>query len=186
MIVEQTALPGVQILTPRRFGDSRGFFSESWNKKTLAEHGITIEFVQDNHSMSEQAGTLRGLHFQAPPAAQAKLVRCGRGVLYDVVVDIRKGSPAYGQSVGVELSFENGKQIYIPEGCLHGFVTRVPMTEVVYKCSDYYNQAADGSVRWDSVGVDWALDGAPVLSEKDLGAPAWHDFDSPFVFDPEA
>jgi dTDP-4-dehydrorhamnose 3,5-epimerase len=180
MQIEQTKLDGVVILTPARHGDARGFFSESWNKQRMAEHGITTEFVQDNHSMSEEVGTLRGLHFQAPPHAQAKLVRCGRGALFDVAVDIRKGSKTYGQTVGVELSFENGKQLLVPAGFLHGFVTLEPMTEIVYKCSDYYNAQADGAVRWDSVDIDWPLKVTPKLSEKDTAAPALGDFNSPF------
>lgn len=183
MQIEPTRLPGVLILTPRRFGDARGFFSESWNRRTLAENGIDTEFVQDNHSMSEVVGTLRGLHFQAPPHAQAKLVRCGRGRLLDVAVDIRKGAPTYGQWVAVELSFENGRQLLVPEGFLHGFVTREPMTEVIYKCSDYYDPAADGSVRWDSCGIDWGGGNAPILSDKDAAAPPLDAFDSPFVWE---
>lgn len=183
MNVQETDLPGVLILTPARFGDDRGFFSESWNKKTLADLGVDVEFVQDNHSLSEKVGTLRGLHFQAPPSAQAKLVRCGRGSLYDVAVDIRKGSPTYGQWTGVELSFDNGKQLMIPAGFLHGFVTLEPQTEVVYKCSDYYDATADGSVAWDSVGIDWPLSGAPILSAKDKAAVALADFDSPFEWE---
>lgn len=183
MNVQETVLPGVLILTPARFGDERGFFSESWNKKTLASHGVDIDFVQDNHSLSAKLGTLRGLHFQAPPSAQAKLVRCGRGSLYDVAVDIRKGSPTYGQWFGIELSFENGKQLLIPEGFLHGFVTLEPDTEVVYKCSDYYDAGADGSVAWDSVGIDWPLSGTPVLSAKDEAAVALADFESPFEWE---
>jgi dTDP-4-dehydrorhamnose 3,5-epimerase len=181
--IERTALPGVMILTPVRHGDARGFFSESWNRRTLAAHGIETEFVQDNHSMSSQVGTLRGLHYQAPPAAQAKLVRCGRGRLWDVAVDIRRGSPTYGEWVGVELSFENGRQLLIPEGFLHGFVTRAPETEIVYKCSDFYSAEADGAVRWDSCGIDWGLEGAPLLSAKDEAAPALADFESPFTWD---
>ena len=183
MNVTETALPGVLLLEPRRFGDARGFFCESWNRKTLAAHGIEIDFVQDNHSMSEAVGTLRGLHFQAPPTAQAKLVRCGRGHLFDVVVDIRKGSPTYGQWAGYDLSFENGLQLLIPEGFAHGFVTRAPMTEILYKCSDYYDPATDGGVAWDSCGIDWGISETPVLSEKDAKAPALADFDSPFVWE---
>src|SRR3712207_751264 len=133
LTIEETALPGVLILTPRRFGDSRGFFSESWNRARMAEHGLDLDFVQDNHSFSTQAGTVRGLHFQAPPRAQAKLVRCGRGRLFDVAVDIRRGSPTYGRWVGEELSAENGRQLLIPVGFLHGFVTREPGTEILYK-----------------------------------------------------
>ena len=180
MRIEPTALPGVLILTPPRFGDHRGFFSESWNRRTLSEAGLQLpEFVQDNHSLSAKAGTLRGLHYQAPPHAQGKLVRCGRGRLYDVAVDARRGNPHYGQWVGVELSAENGRQLWVPAGFLHGFVTREDMTEVVYKCTDHYDRAADGGVRWDSVGVDWGTD-APVLSEKDTTSPAFADWDSPF------
>lgn len=180
MKIEHTPLPGVLLLEPARFGDARGFFSESWNRKTLASHGIEIEFVQDNHSLSAQVGTVRGLHFQAPPSAQAKLVRCGRGVLFDVAVDIRRGSPTYGQWVGYELSFENGRQLLIPEGFLHGFITRAPDTEILYKCSDHYDPAADGAVRWDSCGIDWGFDGDPLLSAKDAAAPALAEFESPF------
>ncbi len=183
MKITQTPLPGVLLLEPRRFGDARGFFCESWNRKTLAANGIEIDFVQDNHSMSEAVGTLRGLHFQTPPSAQVKLVRCGRGRLYDVAVDIRNGSPTYGQWVGYELSFENGLQLLIPEGFAHGFVTREPMTEIIYKCSDFYDVETDGGVRWDSCGVDWGLSKTPFLSEKDEKAPALVDFDSPFTWD---
>ncbi|MEM1342888.1 MAG: dTDP-4-dehydrorhamnose 3,5-epimerase, partial [Pseudomonadota bacterium] len=126
MQIEQTTLSGVLILTPARFGDARGFFSESWNKKRMEEHGIEMEFVQDNHSISGEVGTLRGLHYQSPPHAQDKLVRCGQGRVFDVAVDIRVGSPTYGQWTGVELSAENGKQLLVPKGFLHGFVTREP------------------------------------------------------------
>lgn len=182
MQIEHTALLGVLVLTPARFGDNRGFFSESWNKVRMEEAGIEIDFVQDNHSMSAQMNTVRGLHFQAPPHAQAKLVRCGRGGLLDVAVDIRKGSPTYGQWIGEELSFENGKQLLIPAGFLHGFATRAPNTEIIYKCSDYYAPDCDGAVRFDSAGIDWGLSGEAVLSAKDEAAPALADFDSPFLY----
>lgn len=181
MRIERTALAGVLILTPRRFGDARGFFCETWNARTLADLGLSLDFVQDNQSVSALAGTLRGLHFQAPPHAQAKLVRCGRGALYDVAVDIRVGSPTYGRWFGVELSAENGRQLLIPAGFLHGFVTREPDTEILYKCTDYYAPQSDGAVRWDSCGIDWRLVAAPVLSDKDAAAPALADFASPFV-----
>lgn len=183
MQVEQTAVPGILILTPARFGDARGFFSESWNKARMADHGITLEFVQDNHSLSATVGTIRGLHFQSPPHAQDKLVRCGRGALFDVAVDIRKGSPTYGQWVGVELSAENGKQLLVPKGFLHGFVTKAPDTEICYKCTDYYAPECDGAVRWDSCGINWDFDGDPVLSDKDRVAPVLAEFDSPFVWE---
>ncbi|MEM1372861.1 MAG: dTDP-4-dehydrorhamnose 3,5-epimerase [Pseudomonadota bacterium] len=182
MQITETALPGVLLLEPRRFGDARGFFSESWNRKTLAEQGFEEDFVQDNHSMSADVGTLRGLHFQAPPHAQGKLVRCGRGSLFDVAVDIRKGSPTYGRWVGYELSFENGLQLWIPTGFLHGFITREPDTEVIYKCTDHYAPEADGAVRWDSCGIDWGFERTPKLSEKDAAAPSLDAFDSPFDY----
>jgi dTDP-4-dehydrorhamnose 3,5-epimerase len=181
--IEDTPLSGVKLLTPARFGDARGFFSESYSRKLLAEHGITLDFVQDNHSMSVQPGTVRGLHFQSPPHAQDKLVRCGRGRLFDVAVDIRKGSPTYGQWFGAELSFENGRQLLVPKGFLHGFVTRAPDTEIVYKCSDYYAPECDGAVHWDSCGIDWAFDGDPVISAKDAAAVTLADFDSPFEYE---
>ena len=186
LTIEETALPGVVILTPRRFSDDRGFFCESWNRTRMAEAGLDYEFVQDNHSISAAAGTLRGLHYQAPPHAQDKLVRCGRGRLYDVTVDIRMGSPTYGQWVGVELSFENGKQLMVPKGFLHGFVTREPDTEIVYKCTDFYNGAADGAVRWDdpAIGIDWGLGGLePVLSAKDRDAPLLSEVGAVFTYE---
>ena len=184
MKVTETAIPDVLILEPARFGDDRGFFSESWNRDRMAAAGLDYDFVQDNHSLSTEPGTLRGLHYQAPPHAQAKLVRCGRGLLFDVVVDVRKGSPAYGQWVGLELSFENGLQLLVPEGCLHGFVTRQPDTEIIYKVTDFYDRDCDGAVAWDSCGVDWGIDGTPKLSDKDLAAPRLADFHSPFEWSP--
>lgn len=150
----------------------------------MADHGVEIDFVQDNHSLSGQVGTVRGLHFQSPPHAQDKLVRCGRGRLFDVAVDIRVGSPTYGHWVGAELSFENGKQLLVPKGFLHGFMTLAPDTEIIYKCSDYYAPESDGAVHWDSCGVDWPIDiSTPVLSDKDSAAPRLADFQSPFVYE---
>lgn len=185
MQIEKTPLPGVLILTPPRFGDARGFFSESWNRKRMEEAGIDLDFVQDNHSLSMQAGTVRGLHFQAPPHAQDKLVRCGRGALFDVAVDARKGSPTYGHWFGIELSAENGKQLLVPQGFLHGFATREPETEIIYKCTDYYAPECDGAVRFDDpdIGIDWGIAGDPVLSEKDAAAQGFAGFDSPFVYE---
>ncbi|SDE43157.1 dTDP-4-dehydrorhamnose 3,5-epimerase [Paracoccus isoporae] len=186
MQIETTPLPGVLLLTPRRHGDARGFFSESWNRKTLEEAGVALpEFVQDNHSMSRAVGTLRGLHYQSPPMAQGKLVRCGRGALYDVAVDGRRGSPTYGRWFGAELSFENGRQLWVPAGFLHGFVTREPDTEIVYKCTAHYSQPHDGAVRWDSVGIDWGIDD-PILSDKDRDATAFVNWDSPFAYEGDA
>ena len=182
--VQTTPLQGLLVLTPARHGDARGFFSESWNRKRMQDAWVQIEFVQDDHSLSAKVGTVRGLHFQSPPHAQAKLVRCGKGVLFDVAVDIRRGSPTYGQWYGTELSFENGKQLLVPAGFLHGFVTRMLDTEIIYKCSDYYAPDCDNAVHWESCGVEWGI--APqdaVLSDKDTAAPALADFQSPFVWE---
>lgn len=186
MQIEATDLPGVVIITPARFGDARGFFSECWSHRKLAQAGIDLDFVQDNHSLSAQIGTVRGLHFQAPPHAQDKLVRCGRGALLDVAVDVRKGSPSYGASVAVELSEENGRQLLVPKGFLHGFVSLRPNTEILYKCTDYYAPECDGAVLWNDPGlsIDWGI--APDhahLSAKDAEAQAFADFDSPFIYD---
>lgn len=186
MQIEKTALSGVVILTPKRFGDDRGFFSEVWNRAVLNSHGIDMDFVQDNHSLSRPTGTVRGLHYQSPPHAQDKLVRCGAGVVFDVAVDVRRGSPTYGHWVGVELSAENGRQLLIPKGFLHGFVTRAPNSELLYKCSDVYAPDCDGAVRFDDpgLGIDWGIDpAAAVLSDKDRRAQGFADFDSPFTYE---
>ena len=182
MQVETTTLSGVLILTPRRFGDHRGFFEETWNAETFRAHGIDLDFVQDNHSLSATPGTLRGLHFQTPPRAQAKLVRCGQGALFDVAVDLRRNSVTYGAWVGVELSAENGRQLLIPAGFAHGFVTREANTEICYKCSDSYAPDYEAAIRWDDpdLAIDWGLSGPPVLSEKDAAAPGFAGFDTPF------
>ncbi|RPE62962.1 dTDP-4-dehydrorhamnose 3,5-epimerase [Pacificibacter maritimus] len=184
MKIEQTTLPGVFEITPPRVMDHRGFFSESWNKSKLESHGLILpEFVQDNHSMSRDIGTVRGMHFQAPPHAQGKLIRCGRGAIFDVAVDIRKGSPTFGQWIGRELSFENGLQLWVPSGFLHGFMTLQSDSEVIYKCTDYYAPQCDGVVKWDSCGIDWPIGNIPpVLSEKDEIAQSLADFDTPFTY----
>ena len=184
MDVIETRLPGVLVVTPRRFGDSRGFFSEVYNRKAYAAHGIDVEFVQDNHSLSREAGVVRGLHYQAPPHAQDKLVRVAAGRIMDVAVDVRRGSPHYGQWVGVELSAEIGNQLFVPKGFLHGFATLEPDCQVLYKCSDFYAPESDGNVRFDdpSIGIDWGIDpAAAILSDKDRAAPLLADFDTPFV-----
>lgn len=182
MKIETTTLPDVLVLTPPRFGDERGFFSESWNRRTLSQAGLDLpDFVQDNHSLSAHVGTIRGLHYQAPPFAQGKLVRCGRGSLLDVAVDARLGSPSYGQWVAVALSDRNGRQLWVPPGFLHGFVTLEPDTEIIYKCTAHYNRESDGAVRWDSLGIDWGVTD-PILSPKDRDAPPFAEWDSPFVY----
>lgn len=182
MQIEETSLPDVLILTPRRFGDARGWFVETWNADRLKEAGLSLNFVQDNHSFSARKGTLRGLHYQSPPRAQDKLVRCSRGAILDVAVDARRGSPSYGQSVAVELSAENGRQLLVPKGFLHGFVTLTDDCEVQYKCTDLYAPEHDGAVLWNSAGVDWGPAKDPVLSDKDRAAPFFADWQSPFTF----
>ncbi len=184
MKIETTPLPDLLVLTPRRFTDARGFFAECWNRRTFEAAGLLLpEFVQDNHSLSHAVGTLRGMHFQAPPHAQGKMVRCGRGRMFDVAVDIRRGSPAYGQWFGVEIDADTGRQVWLPPGFMHGFVTLKPDTEVIYKCTDYYAPDCDRAVRWDSLGIDWGVS-APLLSDKDAVAPRFADFESPFDYRP--
>lgn len=180
MQIEATALPGVMIVTPPRFGDARGWFTETWNAARMAAAGLDLAFVQDNHSFSAARGTLRGLHYQKPPRAQDKLVRCSRGAILDVAVDARAGSASYGRWVAVELSAENGRQLLVPKGFLHGFVTLQDDTEVQYKCTDTYAPDCDGAVRWDSLGIDWGV-ADPVLSDKDRAAPAFADWRTPFA-----
>ena len=181
MQIEQTPLPDVLIVTPRRFGDARGWFSETWNAARMAEAGLDLPWVQDNHSLSAAKGTLRGLHFQSLPRAQDKLVRCTAGAILDVAVDIRSGSPTYGRWVGVKLSAENGRQLFVPKGFLHGFLTLTDDTEVQYKCTDIYSPDHDGAVRWDdpALGIDWGI-ATPILSDKDARAPLLADIGSPF------
>ncbi|PXW72238.1 dTDP-4-dehydrorhamnose 3,5-epimerase [Loktanella sp. PT4BL] len=184
-MLNETNLPTVMEITPRRFVDSRGHFSETYNADTLAQHGITTQFVQDNQSYSRDIGTVRGLHFQAPPSAQAKLIRVLQGAIWDVAVDIRKGSPTYGQWVGCALSAEKGNQLFIPEGFLHGFVTRTADCIVAYKCSATYAPATEGSVRFDDpdLAIDWGIDVQDaVLSDKDAAAPSFAGFTSPFTY----
>ena len=175
----------VQLIRPRRHGDARGWFTEVYNRDTFAGLGIDCLFIQDNHSLSAPAFTLRGLHFQTPPRGQDKLVRCVRGRIWDVAVDVRTGSPTYGEWVGAELSADNGHQLFIPVGFAHGFVTLEPDCEVTYKCSDLYAPEADGGIRWDSVGIDWPIpdDVTPELSPKDVKLPPLADFNSPFPYD---
>jgi dTDP-4-dehydrorhamnose 3,5-epimerase len=175
----------VQLIEPKRFGDARGWFTEVYSVPAFATRGIDQTFVQDNHSLSVPAFTLRGLHFQTPPAGQDKLVRCVRGRIYDVAVDVRAGSPTYGQWVGAELTAENGHQLFIPVGFAHAFLTLEPDCEVSYKCSALYAPANDGGIAWNSVGIDWPMPSgtAPELSAKDAALPALADFQSPFEYD---
>jgi dTDP-4-dehydrorhamnose 3,5-epimerase len=172
--VRPLGLDGVVEIAPRKFGDERGFFSETYNASSFAEAGIGLTFVQDNHSFSAVKGVLRGLHYQLPPAAQDKLVRVTRGRVFDVAVDIRRGSPTFSKWVGVELSAEKWNQILVPKGFAHGFVTLEPDTEVLYKVTDYYSPEHDRSIRFDdpTIGIDWPIDTTTVqLSAKDRDAP---------------
>ena len=172
MNVIETALAGVRILEPQVFGDARGWFMESWSQKKMEDAGICVDFVQDNHSFSAQKGTLRGLHYQLNPMAQAKLLRVSRGAIFDVAVDIRRGSPTYAQWVGVELSAENYRQLFIPRGFAHGFITLTDDVEVQYKADNLYAPDCDGNIRWDDpeIGIAWPITPV-VLSEKDAAAP---------------
>lgn len=178
---------GPQLVRPRRFGDARGWFTEVYSERAFAAIGVDCRFVQDNHSLSVPRYTLRGLHFQTPPHGQAKLVRCVRGRIYDVAVDVRRGSPTYGRWVAAELSADNGHQLFVPVGYAHGFLTLEENCEVSYKVSDVYAPDCDGGVRWDdpTIAIDWPMPAgsAPELSGKDAVLPLLADFDSPFPYD---
>ncbi len=181
MKITKTKLDGVVIIEPEVFGDNRGFFMESWNKKKMEDAGLFYDFVQDNHSKSTVKGTLRGIHFQKGEKAQAKLVRCVKGAVLDVAVDLRKNSPTFKQWVGVELSAENKKQLLIPRGFGHGFVTLTDDVEFLYKADNYYAPEADAGVRWNDpdIGVEWGI-GNPILSEKDKKNPFLKDCEELF------
>ena len=184
--VRALEIPDVLEITPRKFGDERGFFSETFNRERLRTHGVDKDWMQDNQSYSAEAFTLRGLHYQEPPFAQDKLVRVLRGKILDVAVDIRRGSPTYGQWVALELSAESFNQILVPVGFAHGFVTLVPHTEVFYKVSAPYSGQHDRSIRFDDpdFAIDWPLGGRePILSTKDEAAPHLRDIESPFVYE---
>lgn len=172
MEIRETKLRGVYVITPQIFGDRRGWFMESWSRRRLEETGIQADFVQDNHSFSEVRGTLRGLHYQLNPMSQAKLLRCTRGEIFDVAVDIRRGSPQYARWIGVRLSEKNKRQLFIPRGFAHGFVTLADNTEVQYKADNYYAPECDGNIRWDdpAIGIAWPMEPV-ILSEKDRRAP---------------
>lgn len=182
MNVTETSIPGVVIIEPRVFNDARGYFFESYSKREFDEKVRPVDFVQDNESMSVR-GVMRGLHFQRPPYTQSKLVRCVRGRVLDVAVDIRKGSPTFGQHVAVELSEENKRQFFVPRGFAHGFAVLSDVAVFQYKCDNYYHPEADGgiSIADSSLGIDWMLDPAEaILSDKDLKHAVLADFDTPF------
>jgi dTDP-4-dehydrorhamnose 3,5-epimerase len=175
------------VITPRRLGDDRGWFSETYNARRLAEHGIANNFCQDNQSLTRAPMTLRGLHFQRPPHAQAKLVRCLEGQIFDVAVDIRQASPTFGRWVGVELSADNGRQLFVPVGYAHGFLTLEPDCMVAYKVDDFYSAECDSGISWNdpNIAVDWPLDGPPQLSAKDSALPLLAALDPAFDYDGE-
>lgn len=176
-------IPGLILFKPKVFTDARGYFMESFNQKLFHSLGIDVSFVQDNESQSE-AGTLRGLHFQAPPFAQGKLVRVISGAVFDVAVDIRKGSPTYGKHVGVNLDDQEKAMLWIPEGFAHGFYTLKPQTIFAYKCTHFYNKASEGGLAWNdaALNIQWPLTAKPILSDKDQLNPTLDRFQSPFSF----
>ncbi len=172
--IADTAIPAVKLIEPKRFGDQRGFFSEVYSRAAILSAGIDLEFVQDNHSLSLEVGTLRGLHFQVPPFAQDKLIRCARGRILDVAVDIRRGSPSFGAHVAIELSEKNWRQMLVPRGFAHGFITLEASSEVLYKVTAPYSAAHDFGLAFNdpALGIDWrAPAGGPVLSDKDRRHP---------------
>ncbi|SHE83175.1 dTDP-4-dehydrorhamnose 3,5-epimerase [Alkalibacter saccharofermentans] len=183
MYIIKTDIEDVLIIEPKVFGDHRGWFTETYSKEKFREFGIDIDFIQDNHSLSAQKGTLRGLHFQLDPKAQTKLVRCTKGKILDVAVDIREGSPTYKKWVAVELTEENKKQLLIPKGFAHGFLTLTDDVEVQYKVDEYYSPENDRSIRYDDpeIGVVWDVD-CPILSDKDLNAPLLKESDINFKY----
>lgn len=183
MEIQKTKIPGAYIISPEVHGDARGWFCETYTKNKLTSV-TNIEFVQDNQSYSAQAGIVRGLHCQINPHSQTKLIRCTRGTIEDVIVDIRRGSPTFKQWLKIELSAANKKQLLIPRGCLHGFVTLTNEVEVQYKVDDYYSKECDRSVKFDDpeFGVDWGI-AQPILSNKDANAPLFKNSDCEFTFD---
>jgi len=186
MEVERLDIPDVLVLTPRRFEDARGYFAEVWNARTFASIGLDLTFVQDNQSLSRPAGTIRGLHFQAPPFAQGKLVRVLRGAIRDVAVDIRHGSPTFGRHVHADLSAADGRMIWVPEGFAHGFCTLEPDTEVTYKVTNFYDRESDKGILFNdpALGIDWGMRAdAVVLSDKDRQHPRLADCPAHFTYD---
>ncbi len=181
MKITPTNIKDVLIIEPDIFEDERGWFTESYNKKKLAELGISANFVQDNHSFSKSKGTLRGLHFQNQPHPQAKFTRCTKGAVLDVAVDLRKNSPTYKKWVAVELTEKNKKQLLVPRGFAHGFITLTDNTEFQYKLDNYYNKESDRNIRFNDpdIGINWGNEN-PILSEKDKNAPFLKDSDVNF------
>ena len=186
MDIQHLSIPEVFVFTPRKFEDPRGFFMETFRQNVFAEAtGQDVNFVQDNYSLSKEKFTVRGLHYQGLPHAQGKLVKCTQGSILDVAVDVRIGSPTFGRSVQAELSADNAKQLWIPAGFLHGFVTLEVNSVVQYKCTNYYVHVLDGCVMWNDpvLDIDWGFDPArAILSDKDRSAPSFTEFSSPFKY----
>ncbi len=185
MTFTRLAIPEVMVITPKKFGDSRGYFMETFREDLFQEEAGPVRFVQDNRSFSAEAGTVRGLHFQLPPKAQGKLVSCTAGALLDVAVDIRRGSPTYGRYVSAELTAGNGEQLWVPAGFAHGFCTLVAATIISYKVTDYYSPEHDRGLLWNdpAIGIDWPVPGEnAILSDKDKRQPALADLPASFVF----
>jgi dTDP-4-dehydrorhamnose 3,5-epimerase len=180
----ETSLPGVKIIEPKVFDDHRGWFIESYNEALFQAAGIEIRFVQDNHSFSAGKGTIRGLHYQLKPKAQAKLVRCTNGAIFDVAVDIQKGSPAFGKWVGIELSAENKRQLLIPKGFAHGFITLTDKAEVQYKVDELYDPEYERRILWNDpeIGITWPIDMTPILSVKDENTPPLSEAENNFIY----
>jgi len=185
MDVQKLSLPGLILVKPRRFSDARGYFFESYNERAFHEAGITARFVQDNQSLSLGKGTIRGLHFQLPPAAQSKLVRVLAGSVYDVAVDLRAGSPTYGRWEGATLTADGGEQLFVPRGFAHAFCTLEANTMVAYKVDDFYAPKSDSGLIWNdpAFNIKWPLDGEALLSDKDARLGRFADFKSPFTYD---
>lgn len=184
MLLTHTYLEGVAVIEPKVYGDHRGWFMETYSEASLAQYGINLQFIQDNHSFSAVKGTLRGMHYQLHPKSQAKIVRCSKGAIYDVAVDIRKGSPTYGQWVGIELSADNKKQLLIPRGYAHGFITLTEDVEVQYKADQFYAPDYDRGFLWSDpdVAIKWPSAAEPVLSAKDEKAPLLKDAENNFRY----
>lgn len=186
MDIRTTALTSVIVVTPKIFRDERGFFTESYSKRTFDAAGLIYDFVQDNHSLSVDIGVIRGLHYQMNPKAQTKIVRVTRGAILDVAVDIRRGSPTYGHWIAERLTAENGSQLIVPKGFAHGFCTLEANTEVMYKVDEFYSPEHDRNIRWDDpdLNIDWPTD-QPILSEKDRKAPSFAEAENNFVYEEE-
>lgn len=184
MKVTETNLEGVMIVEPTMYGDNRGWFMETYNQSSFIESGLNYSFVQDNHSFSSEKSTLRGLHYQLNPKAQTKLIRCTKGAIYDVAVDIRKGSPTYGKWFGLELSENNKKQLLIPKGFAHGFLTLTENVEVQYKVDEFYSPKNDRAIIWNDpeININWPLSIQPILSDKDKNAPRLQNAENNFVY----